>query len=95
VTIRAYYIFIDTVCEGHIPSVRGENDLPFVFPARVEAECETADNMITRLQEFIDGDRDFADAMTVDEYVTEVTVPPDGSVVDERGNHFKSRQAKT
>jgi hypothetical protein len=46
------------------------------------------DNIITRLQEFIDSERDFEDAMTVEEYVAEVRVLSDGSIMDERGNHF-------
>jgi hypothetical protein len=38
--------------------------------------------MVNRLQEFMDGQRDFDDAITVEEYVVEVDVLPDGSVVD-------------
>ena len=44
--------------------------------------------MITRLQEFIDGERDFDDAMSVEEYVAEVNVTPDGAVVTEDGTVF-------
>jgi hypothetical protein len=38
--------------------------------------------MMTRLQEFLDGERDFADAVSVGEYVVEVEVLPDGRIVD-------------
>jgi len=34
------------------------------------------------------GDRDFEDAITVEEYVASVEVYPDGSVVDEYGRRF-------
>jgi len=88
----AHCIFVDTAFEGPTPSVRDENDKPCVFATRVEAEREIADNMITRLQEFIDGQRDFEDAMTVEEYLVEVDVLADGSIVDAEGNHFGSRR---
>ncbi|MGH7176592.1 MAG: hypothetical protein ACREJC_04360 [Tepidisphaeraceae bacterium] len=88
----AFCIYIDTLLEGTVPSVRDEKDLPCVFTTRVEAEREIADNMMTRLQEFMDGHRDFDDAMTVEEYVVEVDVFPDGSITDEAGNVFGSRR---
>jgi len=85
---HVYCIFIDTFVDGPAPSVRDERGLPCWFATRVEAEREIADNMITRLQEFIDGERDFEDAMTAEEYVVEVDVLPDGSVMDAEGNLF-------
>jgi hypothetical protein len=93
-TATGFCIFIDTLFEGTVPSVRDEDDLPCVFATRVEAEREIADCMIIRLQEFIAGERDFDDAMTVEEYVVAVDVLPDGSVVDADGNHFGSRRGK-
>jgi len=36
--------------------------------------------MMIGLQDFIDGERELDDAMTVEEYVVEVDVLPDGSV---------------
>ena len=83
-----FCIYITTVCEGSVPSVRDGKGLPCVFKAEVEAQREIADFVMTRLQEFIDGHRDFEDAMTVEEYVVPVDVYPDGSIVDEAGNHF-------
>jgi hypothetical protein len=88
---RAFSIFIDTLCEGAVPAVRDENDNPCVFPTRLLAEREIADNMITRLQEFMDGEREFEDAITVEEYVVEVDVLADGVIVDSAGNRLASR----
>lgn len=87
----AYCIFIDTLFEGTVPSVRGDKDLPCVFTTRLDAEREIVDNMMTRLQEFINCEREFEDAMTVEEYVVEVRVLPDGSVHDAEGNQFGAR----
>lgn len=71
-----YCIYIDTVCEGAVPIVVDEEGVPIIFRTRDEAEREIADCVMTRLQEFMDGERDFCDAMTVEEYVVEVEVPP-------------------
>jgi hypothetical protein len=60
-----------------------------VFPTELEAQREIVDLMMTRLQEFLDGERDFDDAMTVEEYVVEVDVCPDGMIVDADGNGFR------
>ena len=84
----AFCIYINTLCEGPVPAARGENGMPCVFATRIEAERELADNIITQLEEFIGGERDFDDAMTVEEYIVEVDVLPDGSIVDADDNHF-------
>ena len=83
----AFCIYITTVCEGSVPSVRDGDGKPCVFKTEVEAQREIADFVMTRLQEFIDDeDLDFKDAMTVEEYVVPVDVYPDGSIVDAEGN---------
>lgn len=84
----AFCIYITTVCEGPVPSVRDGNGKPCVFGTELEAQREIADNAMTRLKEFIDGKREFEDAMTVEEYVVSVDVNPDGSIVDADGNCF-------
>ena len=38
----------------------------------------------------MDGERDFDDAITLDEYIVAVTVNPNGSIIDEGGRHFGS-----
>ena len=60
-----------------------------VFATELEAQREVADFMMTRLQEFIDGERDFEDATTVEEYIMEVDVCPDGTIIDADGNRFR------
>lgn len=84
----AFCIYITTACEGPVSSVRDGNGKPCVFKTEVEAQREIADNAMTRLKEFIDGEREFEDAMTVEEYVVSVDVSPDGSIVDADGNQF-------
>jgi hypothetical protein len=84
----AYCVYFNTVVDGPVPSVRNGEGYPFVFPTRDAAEREIADNAIDRLQEYLDGERDFDDAMTVEEYVVDVMVHPDGSISDEADNFF-------
>lgn len=94
---RGYCIFINTVFQGAVPSVSEMNaddpngsEVTCVFPTEREAQLEIADFMMIRLQQFIDGERDFDDAVTLEEYVVEVEVLPDGKIVDANGNRFAS-----
>lgn len=94
---RGFCIFIDTLCQGAVPSVKERSpnaaanapDRICVFPTELEAQREIVDMMMIRLQEFLDGERDFDDSMTVEEYIVEVDVCPDGSVLDENGTCFR------
>ena len=83
-----FCIFINTFCQGPVPSCYDGEDRPVVFATRLEAEREIADLAIIRLQQFMDGERDFEDAITIEEYIVEVDLWPDGSFTDENGNHF-------
>lgn len=82
-----YAILINTLAEGCVPSVR-EGDAPAVFATEREAQCEIADNLLARLQEFLDGEREFEDAMTVEEFIVKVRLLPDGSLTDEFGKRM-------
>jgi hypothetical protein len=85
---KGFCIYLDTFFQGPTLSVRAGEGLPCVFNTELEAQREIVDNAMTRLQEFLDGERDFDDAITVEEYVVPVTLLPDGSVVDEDGRRF-------
>ena len=95
-----FSIFIDTVFQGPVPSVieslptdpAGAPGRICVFATEREAQREIVENMIVRLQEFLDGERDFGDAVTLEEYVVPVDVLPDGSIVDADGNAFTSEE---
>jgi hypothetical protein len=85
-----FCIYINTVCQGPVPVEHDERGYPVVYASREEAEREIATDLIERLQQFLNDEREFDDAMTVEEYVAEVDVLPDGSVIDEEGNHFSA-----
>src|ERR1035437_562795 len=84
----AYCIFIDTVCQGRIPAWHDENLMPVVYPTVEAAQREIADDVMEKLRQFLEGERDFDDAMTVEDYILPVDVLPDGSILDEDGNCF-------
>ncbi len=85
---HGFCIFIDTFCQGVTVAVRDGEDWPVVFPTEREAQLEMVDFLQTRLQEFLDGERDFEDAITVEEYVMPVTVSASGAVMVEDGRVF-------
>ena len=68
--------------------VVSDDDGYVVFATELEAQKEMADYQMTRLRQFLDGERDYDDAITVEEYVVPVTVHPDGVITDETGNCF-------
>jgi phosphatidylserine decarboxylase len=83
-----FCIYIDTICQGPVPVVSDGDDKYVVFETALEAQKEIVDNQMTRLRQFLDGEREFEDAMNVEEYVVPVTVHPDGVIVDAAGNCF-------
>jgi hypothetical protein len=82
---KAHAVFIDTAFDGIVPSLRDADGKPCLFGTRREAELEVVDLLQTRLREFIDGSRDYEDAITVEEFVMEVSVLPNGALRDEHG----------
>jgi hypothetical protein len=83
-----YAIVIHSLVEGYVPLVRGEDNKPVIFPTERDAQQEIIDDLITRLQEYADGERDFEDAVTVEEFVVRVREFPDGSFEDEFGIRY-------
>lgn len=79
-----YTIVGESVVDGLQPTVMvSEGDSPFehlLFPTEREAQIEIADRMMTKLEEFIDGERDFDDAVALDEHVLEVVRRGDGKI---------------
>ena len=84
----AYCIFMDSVCEGRVPAWHDENLMPIVYRTLEMAQREMAEDMMEKLRQFLDGQRDFDDAMSVEDFILPVDVLPDGSVQDEDGNWF-------
>ena len=85
-----FCIFINTFCQGPVPLVCDDNGYE-VFETKLEAQKEIVDYQMTRLQQFLDGEREFEDAIETEEYVVAVTVQPNGKIVDECGRCFGSK----
>jgi hypothetical protein len=85
---NGFCIFINTFCQGPVPVVSDGNGKYVVFETELKAQREIVDNALIRLQEFLDGERDFDDAITVEEYVVPVKVDFNGKITDETGKQF-------
>ena len=84
---KGFCIYIDTFCQGSVPVVSDETGY-IIFETELEAQREIVDNQMTRLRQFLDGEREYEDAIEVEEYVVAVTVQADGSIIDEVGRTF-------
>jgi hypothetical protein len=85
---NGFTIYINTFCQGPVPVLTDGDEKYIVFETELEAQKEIVNNAMMRLQQFLDGERDYDDAITVEEYVVPMTVHPDGSFADEAGNCF-------
>ncbi len=86
-----YAIFCPTIFQGTMPACY-EEDHPVVFATELDAQREIADHQMIRIQQFLDGERDFDDAITTDEFVLPVTVWPDGSISTESGRKYGKQE---
>lgn len=84
---NGFCIYIDTLCQGPVPVV-SDDDCYVVFATELEAQREIVDHQMTRLRQFLDGEREFGDAIAVEEYVVPVSVGPDGVITDAAGHGF-------
>jgi hypothetical protein len=84
---QGFCIFINTFCQGPVPLVSDETGY-VIFTTELEAQREIVDFQMTRLQQFLDGEREYEDAIEVEEYVVPVTLHPNGTITDADGNVF-------
>lgn len=75
-----------------MPVERGEDGFPVSYSTLSQAQREIAEYTIERLQQFLASERDFEDSIAVEEYVVEVDVFSDGSIIDEHGRWFGCEQ---
>ena len=85
-----YCLLIQTVCEGVVPYERDGKGCPIVYDTLQDVQRVLIEGIIERMEEFLTGEREFTDAMTVEEYIAEVCVYPDGFVGDGEGNLFRT-----
>ena len=79
---------MDTVCDGKIPAWRNETGGILLHSTEREAQLEMADYTVIRIRQFQQGERDFEDALTVEDFIEPVTTRADGSFVDLDGNSY-------
>ncbi len=87
----AFSIFITTLCEGTIPAWYDEDGLPVTYATEREAQLEIVDDLRERLRQFIANERDFEDAIAVEDFILPVDVWHDGTISIEDGSVFGRR----
>jgi len=74
-----------------VPVVSDGDDNYVVFETELEAQKEIADNAVIRLRQFLDGERDFDDAITVEEIRSPGNGASDGNIYGRSGNCFGAK----
>ncbi len=74
-----------------MPVWHDEKNLPVVYTNELAAQREIAEGLIEQLRQFLDGSREFDDAITTEDFILPVTVWPDGSISTEEGRTFGRR----
>lgn len=69
----------------------GDTDLPITYATREEAVEEILTTMEEHIRQIRDGDRDFDDGIGFEDWIEEVYVTPDGTVICEDGRTFGKR----
>lgn len=87
----AFAIFINTLCEGIVPAWYDESNLPVTYATEREAQLEIVDDLQERLRQFMAGERDFDDAIIVEDFILPVNVWPDGAILTEDDAVFGKR----
>ena len=63
--------------------VRGDNNEPFIFPTLREAQENVADDLLTQIYSYLDGEREFEDAMHIEDEIIPIMQLPNGDLVKE------------
>ena len=87
----AFAVFTRTLCEGLVPAWYDDHDKPVTYVTQREAQCEIAEMLVEQLRQFLDGEREFDDAMSVDDFVLPVDLLADGTILTEDGEKFGRR----
>ena len=74
-----------------MPAWYDETNLPATYATELEAQREFADDLMERLQQFLDGERGFYDAIAIEDLILPVDVLPNGSISIEDGRTFGKR----
>ncbi|HRG54798.1 MAG TPA: hypothetical protein PLG56_02085 [Lacunisphaera sp.] len=87
----AFAIFMQTTCEGVVPAWYDKNNRPITYATERQAQLEIVDDLQERLCQFVAGERDFEDAIAIEDFILPVDVWPDGSISTEDGSIFGQR----
>lgn len=87
----AFAIFTVTVCDGLIPAWHDEHGYPVTYKTEREAQLEIADMLMENLTQFIAGERDFAGAVSCEDFILPIEIWPDKTIQTDCGHRFGKR----
>jgi hypothetical protein len=87
----AYAIFTRTIGEGLVPVWHDESNLPVTYATELEAQREIAKDLMEQLRQFLEGSREFDEAITTEDFILPVDVWRDGSISTEDACTFGRR----
>jgi len=85
---NGFCIYTDTICQGAVPVVSDENEKYVIYETELEAQKEIVNHAMILLQQFLDGERDFHDAIAIEEFVVPVKIDLNGKITDDTGKQF-------
>ena len=77
-----------TVFQGTMPAWYDDDGFPVVYETDLEAQREIAEYHRVLIDQFLSGERDYGDAMTVEDFILPVDVWPDRRISVEDGRMF-------
>jgi hypothetical protein len=86
--MNAYCIFIHTLGGEKVPAWRGTQGHYLLYPTERDAQLEIAEDLIEKLRQFRDGERNFEDAIGMVDFIEPVIAHDDGTFVDAEGNRY-------
>lgn len=94
--VQKYVVMTPTLCQGDIIGCWGDDDTPVLYDTKEDAWKEIADDLITGLKQFIDGDRTLDEtSFSPDDFVMLVMVDDDGMIRCQEGILFDPKIGRT
>ena len=87
-TKYVFALFMNTVCQGPMPSWYDENGDPVTYQTRRKAQEEIADTQMEYWRQFMARERPFEDAANIDDCIVKVRRLADGTIQTKDGRIF-------
>lgn len=83
-----FALFMDTLCQGPMPSWYDEDGYPVTYSTKRKAQEEIADTQMEYWRQFMARERPFEDAANIDDYIVKVRRLADRTIQTNNGQVF-------